>query len=372
MSNILEEIKVSGPKRPEGTSLSQVQQVIAVASGKGGVGKSTTAIQLARTLSKIGAKVGLMDADIYGPSLPKILNLTDTPTQREGEKIKAPEIDGIKVMSMASLGGDNPVIWRGPMASRAITQFLSDVDWGELDYLIVDLPPGTGDVQITISQAARLSGAIIVMTPQQLAVDVAKRGLKMFEQVRVPIIGIVENMSTFHCEHCGEESSVFKSGGGEEVSRELDLPLLAQIPFHKALWAESDGKEKVNPLEGELGDLYKKLSLNMSKELRLIQDGKRVVPLKVLNAEPNVQNKMIKFSWSDGKQSLVTFKKLRYLCPCAVCVDEGTGKRKIKEEDVDPNIQPSKIQSVGNYAIKIEWSDSHDSGIFSFEYLRKL
>ena len=368
-------VVVPAPPRPEGSPLAGVKHVIAVGSGKGGVGKSTTAVNLAMALSQLGAKVGLMDADIYGPSVPKLLGASAGPTEdlKRG-KIIPPVVHGVKVMSMGLLGGQTPVIWRGPMASRAVNQFLGDVDWGDLDYLIVDLPPGTGDIQITIAQSARLSGAVIVMTPQVLATEIAKRGLKMFGQVRVPIIGIVENMSEFECPQCGHLSHIFAKGGGQSVADELSLPLLASFPIDIELVTESDEGHPVviSRPESLSAKRYLELALNMAAELSTVVSGGRVVKTSVVSMEPNAQAKMFKVTWTDSKQSVVTFKELRFQCPCAACVDENTGKRSIRKENVPDDVAPVRVQTVGNYAIGIHFSDGHSTGIYSYDYLRRL
>lgn len=374
MAHTNESIVVGAPERPTNSPLSKVKHVIAVGSGKGGVGKSTTAVNLAVALSKLGAKVGLMDADIYGPSIPKLLGSDASPVQSEDGRVEPISVHGIKAMSMGFLGGDSPTVWRGPMASKVVTQFLRDVNWGDLDYLIVDLPPGTGDIQITLAQAARLSGAVVVMTPQVLASAIAMRGLKMFQQVRVPVIGLIENMSYYECPKCGHHDEIFRSGGGRSVSEELHIPLIGQIPLDPQMVEESD---EGNPVvlsrpDSKLALKYLEIAKNMVAELRSVVEGKRQgTPIQIVNVEPNSKAKVAKISWNDGKQSLVRFQDLRMLCPCAVCVDEDTGVRKIKPSDISPEVQPMSIQSVGNYAIKITWSDKHDSGIYSYDYLRR-
>jgi ATP-binding protein involved in chromosome partitioning len=248
------------------------------------------------------------------------------------------------------------------------------VEWGELDYLIIDMPPGTGDVQITLAQAARLSGAVLVMTPQKLAVDIAKRGLKMFQTVRVPIIGLVENMSEYECPKCGHESHIFKQGGAEAVSKELGIPLLASMPLDPEVVDESDEGRPVvwDRPESRTAKKYLALAQAMAAELSTMMSGGRVSKPEILTMEPNAQAKVFKISWNDGKTSLVSFTELRYLCPCANCVDENTGHRKIRKEDVKPDVTPLKVQTVGNYAVSVSWSDGHDTGIYSYDYLRKL
>jgi ATP-binding protein involved in chromosome partitioning len=364
---------VPAPERPPGSPLAGVKHVIAVGSGKGGVGKSTTAINLAVALSELGAKVGLMDADIYGPSLPKLLGIHEAPVEVNG-RIQAPLAGKLKVMSMGLLGGNVPAVWRGPMASRAVSQFLGEVDWGELDYLIVDLPPGTGDIQLTLAQSARLSGAIIVMTPQALATDIARKGLKMFQQVRVPVIGLVENMSDYECPKCGHHESIFGHGGGALVAKELNLPLLAQFPIDPRLVSEGDAGKPVvlSRPDSPSAKRYLDLARSMASELSSILSGTRQEKTVVTSMEPNEAARAFRVSWTDGKQSLIGFRDLRGLCPCALCVDEGTGQRKVGRDQVSEDVKPLKVQTVGNYALSIHWSDGHQSGIYAYDYLRKI
>lgn len=221
---------VSAPKL-----LPNVKYTIAVASGKGGVGKSTVSVNLSLALAKLGYKVGLLDADIYGPSIPLMMGVEKKPQiYQEGgtNKMLPLENYGIKLMSIGFLiDDDNPVIWRGPMASGALKQFMSDVEWGELDYLIYDLPPGTGDIQLTLVQTIPLSGSIIVTTPQEVSLIDAKKGLKMFEKVNVPVYGIVENMSYFIAPDTGSRYDIFGNGGGENLAKELGTTFLGGIPI---------------------------------------------------------------------------------------------------------------------------------------------
>ncbi|WP_435194079.1 Mrp/NBP35 family ATP-binding protein [Natronomonas sp. EA1] len=212
--------------------LPNVKNIIAVASGKGGVGKSTVAVNLAAGLSELGARVGLFDADIYGPNVPRMVEADDHPMATEDDTIVPPEKFGMKLMSMDFLvGKDDPVIWRGPMVHKLITQLFEDVEWGALDYLIVDLPPGTGDTQLTLLQTVPLSGAVIVTTPQEVALDDARKGLRMFGKHDTPVLGIVENMATFKCPDCGGEHAIFGEGGGERFADENELPFLGSIPL---------------------------------------------------------------------------------------------------------------------------------------------
>jgi ATP-binding protein involved in chromosome partitioning len=219
------------PKVPEPVQYPNLGRIIAVSSGKGGVGKSTVAVNLAIALAKAGKRVGIMDADIYGPNLPLMLGVDAAPAVRD-EKIIPLEAYGIKVISLGFLiEKEQPAIWRGPIVMKIITQFLRDVAWGQLDYFLVDMPPGTGDAQLSLVQATQVHGAVIVTTPQQVAVGDALRGVKMFERTAVPVLGIVENMSYFENPETGKPIALFGSGGGERLAKECDLPLLGQVPI---------------------------------------------------------------------------------------------------------------------------------------------
>jgi ATP-binding protein involved in chromosome partitioning len=218
-----------------------VRTKIAVASGKGGVGKSTVAANLALALRQMGSTVGLLDADIYGPSQQLMMGCTDKPTVSPEEKILPVDGHGVKVMSLGFLmDSDTPVIWRGPMVMKALQQFIEDVDWGTLDFLIVDLPPGTGDAQLTMTQQVPLDGAIIVTTPQDVALIDARKGLAMFRKVNVPVLGVIENMSMFVCPHCGKSSEIFKHGGGRKTAEQLGVPFLGDIPIDPAIVVGGD------------------------------------------------------------------------------------------------------------------------------------
>ena len=222
------------------TALSGVRNIVAVGSGKGGVGKSTIAVNIAATLAAEGARVGLLDGDIYGPTTPIMLGV-DQPPKSIGNRMIPQEASGLKFISMGLLvKSDQPLIWRGPMAHKALQQCLFEVDWGELDYLIVDLPPGTGDVHLTLAQAVPLTGAVIVSTPQDVGLRISMKTLRMFQQTRVPILGIVENMSYYVCPHCNSRDHIFGQGGGSRAAEELDIPFLGEVPLDLAIRTQSD------------------------------------------------------------------------------------------------------------------------------------
>ncbi len=213
-----------------------VKNILAVASGKGGVGKSTVAVNLALALTKQGARVGILDADIYGPSIPTMLGITTQPESKDGKSLEPIDAYGLQVMSMGLLvEADSAMIWRGPIVSKALQQMLYDTHWQDLDYLIIDLPPGTGDIQLTMAQKIPVSGGIIVTTPQDIALQDAVRALHMFKKVGIAVLGVVENMSLHHCSHCGHEEAIFGMGGGAEFAKQYEVELLGQLPLDRQI-----------------------------------------------------------------------------------------------------------------------------------------
>ena len=257
---------------PEEDVLPNVKNVIAVASGKGGVGKSTMAVNLAAGLSQLGARVGLFDADVYGPNVPRMVAADEAPRATEDETIVPPEQYGVKLISMAFLvGEDDPVIWRGPMVHKLLTQLVEDVEWGALDYLVVDLPPGTGDTQLTILQTLPLTGAVIVTTPQEVALDDARKGLRMFGEHDTEVLGIVENMSGFVCPDCGEEHDVFGRGGGRGFAQANDLPFLGGVPLDPAVRTGGDDGAPVVLDEGDTADALRVVTENAANAAGLVR-----------------------------------------------------------------------------------------------------
>jgi ATP-binding protein involved in chromosome partitioning len=223
-----------------------VRNTIAVASGKGGVGKSTVAANLAVALRRAGARVGLLDADVYGPSIPTLMGAEGPLTHTGGDKVLPLEVHGVRIMSMGFfLPKEEAVIWRGPMLHKMVQEFVGRVEWGELDYLIIDLPPGTGDIQLSLCQTIPLTGAVIVSTPQDVALEVASKAILMFKKLKVPILGIVENMSYHVCAHCGQREDIFGHGGARAASGQAGIPFLGEIPLHAAIRVQSDAGQPV-------------------------------------------------------------------------------------------------------------------------------
>src|SRR5689334_1499419 len=240
-----------------------IKNIIAIASGKGGVGKSTTAVNLALALSAEGASVGILDADIYGPSQPMMLGIQGRPESKDGKSLEPMENHGLQAISIGFLiDNDTPMVWRGPMVTQALEQLLKDTRWRELDYLVVDLPPGTGDIQLTLAQKVPVTGAVIVTTPQDIALIDARKGLKMFEKVGIPILGVVENMSFHVCPKCGHESHIFGAGGAEKMCRDYGTELLGQLPLDESIRSQADsGKPTVvSDPDGPVAEIYRRIA----------------------------------------------------------------------------------------------------------------
>ncbi|MDP2118788.1 MAG: Mrp/NBP35 family ATP-binding protein [Hoeflea sp.] len=273
------------PAQPQGRAkigVPGITTIIAVASGKGGVGKSTTAVNLALGLQATGLKVGVLDADIYGPSMPRLLGISGRPEQLEGRMLKPMENYGIKVMSMGFMvEEDTPMIWRGPMVMSALNQMLREVAWGELDVLVVDMPPGTGDAQLTMAQNVPLAGAVIVSTPQDLALIDARKGLNMFNKVNVPVLGIVENMSYFICPDCGGRHDIFGHGGARDEATRIGVPFLGEVPLAMPIRETSDSGRPVvaTAPDGPHAKVYLEIAARVRARLEeLSGDGARVMP----------------------------------------------------------------------------------------------
>jgi len=252
--------------------IDNIKNIIAVASGKGGVGKSTTAVNLALALAEEGAKVGVLDADIYGPSQPRMLGISGKPESKDGKTLEPMVGYGLQAMSIGFLiDEETPMIWRGPMVTQALEQLLNDTNWADLDYLVVDLPPGTGDTQLTLAQKVPVSGAVIVTTPQDIALLDARKGLKMFEKVEVPVLGIVENMSIHICSNCGHEEHIFGSGGGASMANQYHVDLLGALPLDIRIREETDGGKPtvVAEPEARISQIYREIARKTAAKLAL-------------------------------------------------------------------------------------------------------
>ncbi|WP_138797475.1 Mrp/NBP35 family ATP-binding protein [Halostella sp. PRR32] len=258
---------------PEEQVLPDVENIIAVASGKGGVGKSTVAVNLAAGLSQMGARVGLFDADVYGPNVPRMVDAEEVPQATADETIIPPEQFGMKLMSMAFLvGEDDPVIWRGPMVHKILTQLWEDVDWGHLDYMVVDLPPGTGDTQLTLLQSVPIAGSVIVTTPQEVALDDARKGLEMFGKHDTPVLGIAENMATFKCPDCGSDHPIFGEGGGERFAEEHQMPFLGSVPLDPEVRTGGDeGEPVVLDEDSETGQAFRDMTERVANNVGIVK-----------------------------------------------------------------------------------------------------
>ncbi len=337
-------------------SIDNIKSIIAISSCKGGVGKSTVSALLALELAQRGLKVGLVDADLFGPSLPTLFHLQDVKVYTNEHKQMIPvEKNNLKLMSFGFLLGNAPAVMRGPMVSQYIQQVLTQTAWGKLDYLLIDMPPGTGDIQLTITQTLQLTGAVIVTTPHTLSlVDVA-RGILMFEKVQVPILGVVENMTSFECTKCNEKHYPFGEISGT-LTDKFGIESLAQLPIlshfsHK--W-----EEVIN------NDLIQNMVNNLLSAQKTSQERKSHTPKIQFDA------KKITLTWPDGATVCVGNRELRLSCCCALCVDEFTGKKLLQDDKIREDIAPKEITPLGNYAIAITWNDGHSSGIYPYNKLR--
>jgi Mrp family chromosome partitioning ATPase/DUF971 family protein len=341
------------------SGLAGVKNILAVASCKGGVGKSTVAANLARELSGRGFHVGLLDTDIFGPSVPTLFRLHNPPiTQHPNGWIEPVEHDGLKLMSFGFLFPDQPMVMRGPMVSGYIQQILHTVAWGELDYLVLDLPPGTGDIQLTITQSVKLSGAVIVTTPQSLALADVARGIRMFEAVSVPMLGVVENMAYFMCDQCGTKHHLFGDGKGTDLEKRFGLPTLAELPIEKRI---TEGLASYQPHPAVVA-MTDQVAMALGK--RLAGGGE--------TPKAFAEGLYVRVEWPGGKPVNLPSRDLRAACQCASCVDEYSGRPILDVSKIPGDIRALSVEPVGNYAVAIHWSDGHDAGIYSWKMLEKL
>jgi ATP-binding protein involved in chromosome partitioning len=349
-----------------------VKALIAVASGKGGVGKSTTAVNLALGLKAAGLKVGILDADIYGPSQPRLLGLKGQPQVLQGKTLKPMEGYGLKAMSMGFMvDEETPVIWRGPMVVGALNQMLRDVAWGEdgdLDVLVIDMPPGTGDVQLTMAQQVPLSGAVIVSTPQDLALIDARKGLAMFRKVGVPVLGMIENMSYYVCPKCGERADIFGHGGAREEAERLGVPFLGAIPLDMDIRARSDSGQPITATQpdGPHAKTFREVAARTWAELQSAQE----IATKPPQLDVDDSGKLLTVTFACNTKYELPAEMLRVMSPSAEVQGHSAaqrvtvgGKRNVKINDLRP---------VGTYAVRIAFDDGHDTGLFTWTYLQQL
>ncbi len=349
-----------------------VKHIVAVASGKGGVGKSTTAVNIALGLQSMGLRVGMFDADIYGPSQPRLLGLAgQQPSATEDQKKLIPlKAFGLAVMSMGFLvDEDMPIVWRGPMVTQALNQMLFDVAWnidGDLDVLIIDMPPGTGDVQLTMAQQVPMSGAVIVSTPQDLALIDARKGLNMFRKVDVPVIGIVENMSFFVAPDTGKRYDIFGHGGAEREAEKLGLKFLGGVPLHMDIRELSDAGTPVTAVrpEGPEAAVFKEIAV---KVWEAVQTSKGI-EAPIIKLSPDRDS--LKVTFKDGYSYDLPAEMLRVMSPSAEV--QGHSAEQRVTVPGKRNVKIKTMQPVGKYATKIAFDDGHDTGLYSWSYLLEL
>lgn len=343
-----------------------INSIVAIAAGKGGVGKSTVTVNLARSLVAKGFRVGILDADIYGPSLRRMLPEDRLPSQ-QGDKISPALSQGIKYISMAYFRKENEAsMIRAPIANGVINQFISGVEWGGLDYLLIDFPPGTGDIQLTLAQKAYLSGAILVTTPQEISVMDVRKAAKMFDQVKIPVVGVVENMSYFEKE--GEKIYLFGKGGGERLARELGVPLIGQIPVDTEISNRGDDGKALSE-KSESAQKFLLIADEVIRQLTFLKNGTGDV--LALEAVDYSKRDVLEVRWSKGVQQW-SAATLQGNCPCANCVDESTGKRRVTAKAPGQDVGIQSVNRVGRYAIQIQFLQGCSTGIFDFDYLRTI
>lgn len=348
----------------------QFKKIIAIAAGKGGVGKSTVAVNLALAFAKMGQKVGLIDADVYGPSIEKMMPFEKPPIQ------KALGIDpafakGVEFISMGHFrkNGEAAAV-RAPIANGLIAQFISRTLWNDLDYLIVDFPPGTGDIQLTICQQLKITGALVVTTPQEVALLDVRKAIALFDLMHVPLLGVVENMSYFRSSKTAEPCFLFGKGGGKLLAEEREVPLLGQIPIDEELCRSADAGLSLFDLE----DSYSKESVKVffdiaEKTIELSEKLASKLEIETVTMQ-DAHHFLIK--WSAGYTQSVRFSDLQRECPCAGCVDETTGKRVVSSDAIDPYVSAKEVEMVGRYGLKVAFTSGCSKGIYTYEFLEKM
>jgi ATP-binding protein involved in chromosome partitioning len=369
--------------------------MIAISSGKGGVGKSTVTANIAVAMADAGLSVGVVDADIYGPSIPRMLGIAAVkPAMSPDQRVIPAQAHGVKVISMAMLTDDDaPAILRGPMVTKYLQMFVRQVDWGALDVLLLDLPPGTGDIQLTLAQAFPLAGAVVVSTPQDVSLKIARRGLRMMEQVKVPILGVIENMSGFTCPSCGTVTHIFHQGGGEAIARDLGVDFLGKVPLDpNVVDCGDEGRPLVRDApDSPAASAYRQIAARLGGQGRKAEgiatpftwtladgSGKPAPvqkapggPAERLAALDHADGALI-LRWCDGAEQRLPDRDLRLACQCAQCREEMSGARLLDPDSVALDIGLKRLWSVGNYALGMAFSDGHATGIYTFKSLRAL
>ncbi len=343
----------------EESGLKGVAAIVAVSSCKGGVGKSTVAAMLAQEVASRGHKVGLLDADIYGPSVPTLFSLQDEDLKGTANEMIMPvELGNLKIVSFGFALKDAPAVMRGAMVTQLIQQLLHQTQWGELDYLFLDLPPGTGDIQLTITQSVQIDAAVIVTLPHQLSLADVGKGIRMFDKVNVPVLGVIENMAYFQCTHCSEKQYVFGESGARALQERFGIDPLAEIPISPLMsgpFAELAASDIPGPItDAVIMALGKTKAGNLGRP-RIDFNAKHVI-----------------LKWPDGSETQVENRKLRLNCGCANCVDEMSNERKISEADIQKRVCAMEVKTIGNYAVSIKWSDGHDTGLYPFAMMKAL
>lgn len=342
----------------------KINSVIGIAAGKGGVGKSSLTVNLALALKGLGYRVGVLDADIYGPSIGLMMPL-DRAVEQQGNMLIPAMSQGIACISMAYFfPSSHATVVRAPIANGWINRFLQSVEWGDLDFLFIDFPPGTGDIQITLSQSAELAGAIIVTTPQEIALQDVRKCITMFHKVRVPIVGIVENMSFYQSPLGGEKIYIFGKEGGEKLAREINAPLLGKIPLDPLIGEYLDKGKSLFSSKNSLVDPLKNCFLGIAQKLAdFVKSKPESLAIKSISqTDPH----SITIQWSDGLQQKCSLGVLQSFCPCAGCKE-----REAKRESI-ALLQAVKVRSVGNYALQIDFTEGCSHGIYDYELVRKI
>jgi len=381
-------------------TLASVRDIVAVHSAKGGVGKSTVAANLAAALARLGVRVGVLDADVHGPSIAHMLGSAETPEAVPGTELARPLFrHGVHYLSIANVAGEGlPIVWRGPMVGQAISQLLSIADWGDLDLLLVDMPPGTGDAVLAMGQSVQLAGVLTVTTPQEMSLADTRRGIRAFEALHVPVLGLVENMAGFVCDGCGDRVALFGEGGGERAASAMGIPFLGRVPLEPPVMTGGDAGIPAVVSAPDTAAARAFVALARSLLGRLAEGGRpgafditwrrmrpgdfeknppkgaprggkspANLPLAVWQAKDDV----LGILWGDGTRTLHGAYALRQACPCAACVGEWTGERMPSLDAVPEDVRPVTIRSVGRYALQPVWSDGHRTGLYPFEELRR-